>query len=114
MTESRPPDKVMLRSEVDGADRRYLWAYVDSAGHLHIDGQDLGPATAMVSDDGEYEWFHTFAATNVPRVVELLGGTTGDDVLAVLQHGWTGARSYDLEALLRDSDIPSTLDVWSG
>ena len=29
-----------------------LWAHIDAAGALHIDGQDLGPGTEAVSDDG--------------------------------------------------------------
>jgi hypothetical protein len=97
--------KVTLRSERSGNDSRYLWAYVDEDGRLHVDGQDLGPATASVSSDGEYEWFETIAAADVPRVVELLGGGPGEDVLDVLERDFTGNRSYELEARLRDSDI---------
>lgn len=102
---------VTLREERDGADSRHLWAFVDEGGALHIDGQDLGPATAMVSSDGEYEWFRTIAAADVPRVVALLGGAPGDDVIDVLEGGFAGAGSYDLEARLRASDIPTKLHV---
>jgi hypothetical protein len=101
----RPRRQIVLRSERSGADCRYLWASIDEDGRLHIDGQDLGPATAPVSPDGEYEWFETIAAADVPRVVELLGGRPGDDVLDVLERGFTGDRSYELEARLRESDI---------
>jgi hypothetical protein len=111
MTETR---KMTLRAERDGADSRNLWAYVDADGKLHIDGQDLGPATAPVSSDGEYEWFRTFAAADVPRIMDLLGGPVGDDVLDVLERDWTGTRAGDLETFLRESDIPSKLSVWSG
>ena len=106
--------RVVLRDEHRGADWRALWAWVDSAGALHIDGQDLGPATAAVSDDGEYEWFVTIAAAEVPRVVELLGGAPGDQVLDVLERGWTGRHSYRLEEMLRDSEIRSGRTTWSG
>ncbi len=105
---------VTLREERLGDDYRHLEAYVDRAGRLHIDGQDLGPGTAPVSEDGEYEWFETIAAADVPRVVELLGGRPGEDVLDVLQRHWTGARSYDLEARLRNSEIPIEISTWSG
>jgi hypothetical protein len=105
--------RVTLRSERSGADRRNLWAYVDEAGALHIDGQDLGPGTAPVSDDGEYEWYQTIAPPDVPRLVALLGGRPGEDVLDVLER-WTGDRSYDFERLLRESDIPVARWVWSG
>ena len=106
--------KVTLRSERDGADSRYLWASVDKDGRLHIEGQDLGPGTGLVSGDGEYEWDRTIAAADIPRVVALLGGGPGEDVLQLLDRAWSGPRSYDLEARLRDSDIPSDLWVWSG
>ena len=97
---------VQLRQQHEGEDHRYLWAYVDEHGDIHIDGQDLGPATSVVSADGEYEWFQTVSAQHVPAVVALLGGQPGDDVLDVLQDGYTGSQSYDLEALLRESNIP--------
>jgi hypothetical protein len=116
--EDVPPGRrsreVRLRDERDGRDSRHLWAYVDEAGALHVDGQDLGPGTALVSADGEYEWFETIAPADAPRVVALLGGQPGDDVLDLLERDFTGARSYDLEARLRASDIPIELFTWSG
>jgi len=110
MSETRT---VNLRAEHIGEDDRYLRAYLDDEGNLHIDGQDLGPGTSIVSTDGEYEWFYTYAAINVPRVIVLLGGKPGDDVLDVVGR-WTGERSYELESLLRNSDIPREQFVWSG
>jgi hypothetical protein len=98
--------RVTLRNERHGSDARHLWAYVDADGALHIDGQDLGPATAIVSDDGEYEWFTTIRAEHVPEVVRLLGGRAGDDVLALLARDFTDDGSYELERRLRESDIP--------
>jgi hypothetical protein len=100
---------VTLRSETKGADSRHLWAHLDATGALHIDGQDLGPGTAVVSDDGEYEWFKTFAPQHVPRLVELLGGADGTDILDLLAERYTGAGSYELERILRDSKIPFQL-----
>lgn len=109
-----PRRTVALRQERHGDDVRWLGAYVDGAGALHVDGQDLGPGTAMVSSDGEYEWFTTVAAADVPSVVALLGGRPGDDVLELLERDWTGDRSYDFERLLRESDIPVKLFTWGG
>lgn len=105
---------VTLRDEHDGADRRHLAAYLDDEGRLHIDGQDLGPATAMVSEDGEYEWFRTIAAADLPRLAELLGAYAGESILAVLARKYTGVRSHELERILRESDIPQNLQTWSG
>jgi hypothetical protein len=88
-----------------GRDSRHLWAYLDAEEALHIDGQDLGPATALVSDDGEYEWFQRISSRDVPRLVAMLGGRPGDDVLDVLEQHWTGDRAGELERLLRESDL---------
>lgn len=105
---------VQLRDEVTGDDRRYLRAYVDDLGRLHIDGHDLGPGTEAVSSDGEYEWYQHIAAADVPRVVTLLGGAEGQDVLDLLAERYCGEASYELEAALRDCDIEIERHVWSG
>lgn len=97
---------VTLRDERQGEDERHLWAYLDERGALHIDGQDLGPGTAMVSGDAEYEWFKTIAASRMAKVIALLDGRPGDDVLDLLERNFTGTGSYDLEARLRNSNIP--------
>ena len=105
---------VTLRDEVDGPDSRHLWAHLDQEGNLHIDGQDLGPKTAIVSSDGEYEWFETIKKTDVPKLIGLLGGKPDDDILDVLEENWTGQRAADLEALLRKGDVELERFVWSG
>jgi hypothetical protein len=108
-TKSNP---LTLRDEVTGQDRRALWAYLDDEGNLHVDGQDLGPGTAMVSDDGEYEWFKKIRASDLPRLVEALGGVAGTPVLTLLKERFTGAGSYELERVLRTSGIPIEQHVW--
>ncbi len=105
---------VTLRSEHSGHDHRHLEAYLDPQGCLHIDGHDLGPGTSPVSEDGEYEWFETFDAADVPRLVALLGGARGEPVLALLARSFTGERSYELERIVRESGIPAHRHVWSG
>ena len=106
--------RIVLRDEDDEVDRRHLDARVDAQGRLRIDGHDRGPATraAQPASDGEYEWFTTYAADDVPRIVELLGGDPGDDVLDLLEQRFTGPASYDLERLLRESDLPVERSVW--
>jgi len=97
--------KSKLRQGRDSADSRFLWAYLDDDGNLHIDGRDLGPKTTPVSADGECEFFKTIRAEDVPEVVMLLGGDAGDDVLDLLKTRYTGDGSYELEKRLRESDI---------
>jgi hypothetical protein len=106
MHHGRQPRTVTLRDERDRRDSRHLCAYLDETGRLHIDGQDLGPRTGLMSDGGEYEWFEVIAAEDVPRLLRWLGANEHDDILDVLDKSWSGARSYDLERRLEQSDIP--------
>ena len=62
MTPQAAGRRIKLREEPNARDARYLDAHVDAAGDLHLDGQDLGPATSLISGDGEYEWFMTITA----------------------------------------------------
>ena len=103
---------ITLRHEVNGDDRRNLWARLKEDGSLMIDGQDLGPGTSIVSPDGEYEWYHTIAPEHLPQFLELIGAAPDADVLNELETNWTGKRSYELETLLRESDIPVSVEVW--
>ncbi len=107
------PRRVSLRAERNGADSRFLDAWLDDDGALHLDGQDLGPGTAAVSDDGEYEWFRTIPAAELPRLVELLGGEPGEPILDLLARRYTARGSYELERVIRESGIRSGLSVWS-
>lgn len=94
---------VRLRSGEGG---RYLDAWRDADGGLHIDGQDLGPATAVVSPRGEVEWFQTIIAEDLPRLLELLDASPGADILDVLEEHWCGEGADELESRIRSSDIP--------
>jgi hypothetical protein len=106
--------RVVMRDEQAVGSRRSLVAYVDDSGALHVDGQDLGSGTSMVSSDGEYEWFETVAADAVPHLVELLGGGPGEDVLDLIERRFTGPGSHEFERVLEESEIPVTRSVWSG
>ena len=109
---TEPDRKVMLREERTGPNQRFLCAYVDADGALHIDGQDLGPATAPPSHDGEYEWFDTIQPEHLPRLIELLGGEPGADILDLLAKRYTGAGVAAFERILRKSGIPVERFVW--
>ncbi len=103
---------VALRAEHDGEDSRYLTAYLDARGDLHIYGQDLGPKTAPVSNDGEYEWDKTVTREHIPDLLALLGAPADADILDELAAHWTATASYHFERKLRDSDIPVRFWSW--
>lgn len=110
---------VRLREERDGPDRRYLDAYMEG-GDLHIDGQDLGPGTASVSSDGEYdsdgeyEWFQVIRARHLAAFRELIGADAHENILDVLERSWCGKRAGDLQTLLHESNFPIERLIWSG
>ena len=104
----------MLRDERRGPNSRFLWAYVDGLGNLHIVGQDLGPGTASASLDGEYEWFQTIADCHISKIIELQDGEPDDSVLDLLNRDWLGARTYESDKRLRESDIEVLLSTWAG
>ncbi len=108
-----PTVKLRDETRADGS-HLSLWAYLDAAGQLHFDGQDLGPVTQSVSSDGEYEYFKIVAPGDIPRLIELLGGKPGEDILELMRRDWSGDKSYDLERILRECDIPVVLSVWTG
>ena len=84
----------------------YLTAKVSEDGDLRIEGQDLGPITAMVSPDGEYEYWYTIQAHDVPALAAALGGSTHADVLDLLEDRWSGHESYGLGEAIRQSGVP--------
>jgi hypothetical protein len=105
---------VTLRDEHNGEDHRHLSASLDSNGNLVIEGHDLGPGTAMISSDGEYEWTTTVAAGDIGRLLELLGAARDANILDVLVASYTGRGSYELETIIRESDIEVERWSWSG
>jgi hypothetical protein len=102
---------VVLRSERNGDDSRYLGAWLNQSGDLVIEGADDGPATAPVSSDGEYEWVQVVAADKLPQLLRVLGAEPDADVIDELAGRWNGVRSYELERLLRETGL-STIHVF--
>jgi hypothetical protein len=111
-TEQQADRRVVLRHEVSGDDRRFLEAWLGDAGELHIDGQDLGPGTAIVSDDGEYEFFMTIVAEHLAELRLALGIGPFEDLLDALESRWTGEASHELERRLSKARFPVRLSVW--
>lgn len=113
---ARPVEPTVTLRDEKRADGSHLglWAYLDTAGRLHIDGQDLGPVTKFVSGDGEYEYFEMVAKADIPRLIALLGGKPEDDILELLARSWTGDKSYELERILSEGPIEVELGIWTG
>ena len=70
----------MPRRRLWSQNRLYVDAVLTSAGDLVFEGQDLNGWLGYA----EYEYWVTAPAALVPRVVAALGGSPGDDVLALL------------------------------
>jgi hypothetical protein len=78
----------------------------------HLDGQDLGPGTALVGGDGEYEWMRTVRRDDMPHLLEALGAPPNTrELLSFLKANYSGSGSYELERIMRESDVPVELTV---
>ena len=100
---------VNLRNERRGRDEEHLRAkWVDGTG-LVVEGQDFGPMTAVVSDDGEYEYRFEIPIDRIPELLQLLGAHEDDDIIVVL-HRWKGERSREFERLC--SDLRTNFWCW--
>jgi hypothetical protein len=104
---------VKLRDERDGRDSRSLTANLTSDGSLRIAGHDLGPKTAIVSEENEYEWTYTFPVDSVPALCAALSGADHEDILDVLDRGYTGERSYQLERIIQETVDTIPREFWS-
>ncbi len=101
----RPP--VVLRDlRLDDGLHSFLEASLTADGSLQLEAQDLGGTAYLMNSDGEYEYWRIIAPAHLPALIALLGGEPGDDILELLARDWTGLRSFDLEALLRDAPFP--------
>lgn len=105
---------VVLRNERKGEDQRHLRAHLDEEGNLVVEGQDLGPGTALISDDGEYEYQKRIAAADIASLRSVLNIGDDVDILDELGCNWSGPASYELERRIRESRIPVQFFSWGG
>jgi hypothetical protein len=87
-------------------------ATLERDGTLKISGQDFGPVTKGVSSDGEYEWFYTVAAKDVPALVVALGGKQGADGIDLLAQR-SGDAAYGLGEAVRSSGVQYRFSTYS-
>lgn len=87
-----------------------LDATLNGDGALQISGHDLGPVAEVF--DGEYEWWYTVAAEDVPRLVVALGGRSGGDIVGLLAERYSGDGAYRLGPDLQESGVPYRFSCW--
>jgi len=96
---------VQLRAAHRGEDHRYFSATVKDDGSLVLSGHDLGPATAIVSPDGEYEYWFIVQAADIPQLLHRLGASDDQDILDVLEAEWRDDKAVALEDIVQ-AEIP--------
>jgi hypothetical protein len=106
MTSASPERVVTLRSEEVGDSAFHLRAYLRD-GDLVLEGQDFGPITAVMSPDGEYEYWITVRAEHLPALRDQLAIEPGADLLDTLVADWSGPRAVELERAVRNGAVPS-------
>ena len=101
---------VTLRDEQRDDSSSSLRARITAEGELELVGQDLGPMTSMVSDDGEYEYSWNVPVETLPALREVLGAPADVDLLDFLVEHFSGPASQTLESLVSGSGL-GTLTV---
>lgn len=101
--------QVVLRQSRDEDGSRYLAATLDGAGDLRIEGQDLGDGVERIFGMREYEWVWTVRAADLPALRAALDGRA--DLLAALQHRFSGEQAAGLKAFLDENEVPH--ESWS-
>ena len=96
---------VTLRDETKGEEQSILRARMTSDGGLELEGQDFGPSTSMVSDDGEYEYYWEVPAEHLAALREVLGVPAEGELLDVLVEHFSGPESRRLESLVSSSGL---------
>lgn len=82
-----------------------VWAHERSDGSVDLEGQDLR---------ADYEYHFTISSVSLPRLAEALGGTTSDDLLALLQSQVSKLLPRPGErAWLDEHDVPYDFFGWS-
>jgi hypothetical protein len=101
------PRRAVLREDTAPGYHRTEWAALSETGALTIDGQSI------TSDDeyGEYEWAFSVPADQVPGLITTLGGTAGDDVLALLAAHCRAHHPPDFAGLMDGHGVTHTF--WS-
>jgi len=102
-------NSVILRSEKEFRDSRFLEASLTAEGDLVIEGQDLGDTVEKYFGVREYEWVWTIRAGDIPVLLKALGSTS--DVLTALSMRFTGDNAAELKSFLDSNEIPH--EVWS-
>ncbi len=98
--DGNPIREVTLRADRGPRDDHYLTASLDAEGSLVLAEPDLGPGTAMVSSDGEYEYWITVKPEHFPTLLAMLEGDLEADLLEALSERWIGKNSYEPETLI--------------
>ena len=113
-SDTGPQATISLLNERDGPNSWFIDASLDEQGNLLIAGQDIGPATATMSSDGEYEWSVVVPASSLGRAVVVLGGRAGEPILELLARDYSGRAAYGIRRKLEEAGIPVELFTWSG
>lgn len=97
----------------DARGSRMLTLSVEPDGTVQIGGQDLGPivSEAFGKDVREYEWYWTLRAADVPRALQLLGGSSTDGLPGALRRWAEANAGRDPGQYLRESGFD--LGFWS-
>lgn len=104
---------VVLRDLDDADGTRHLEAEWRMGGAIVIEGRDVGPGVERFWGEGNnrYEWEWSIGPEAIPAMIAALGGTEGDDPLALLKAWYDAGDGMDPGIHLYEAGVP--VEKWS-
>ena len=102
---------VVLRDLDDADGTRRLEAEWRMGGAIVIEGRDVGPGVERFWGDDHYAWEWSIGPEAIPAMIAALGGTPGDDPLALLKAWYDAGDGRDPGIHLYEAGVP--VEKWS-
>jgi hypothetical protein len=108
-----PVRRVVLHEVSNELGTQHEDAVLEADGTVRITGADCGPGVTDIFGPGitSYDWVYVIAPDRVPDLVAALGGTTADDVLALVAAYYNRVNGQ-ISGLLRGPTVGAEFSNW--
>ena len=94
-----------MRNEWTKSSGRTMSASLDPDDNLEVSGDSFHPDLMPGSDSGDHEWRYKIMNSDLPELIGLLGGNTGDDIIEVVAENFSGSEADEFERIVDNSGI---------
>jgi hypothetical protein len=96
---------VRMRNERTESSGRTMSVSLDPDDNLDVSGDSFHPDPMPGSDSGDHEWRYKIMNSDLPELIGLLGGNTGDDIIEVVAENFSGSEADEFERIVDNSGI---------